>query len=133
MRRLFPALTAGLAAALAGCGGGPDYVHDRDGVLRLDLTEYRLDPQDLTVRAGRIRVIATNKGRLTHNVAVQEIKEEEGDQPTEYARTDTAQPGDRVALNVTLGPGKYQLLCTIGNHDDLGQYGELKVTGEERR
>ena len=26
-----------------------------------------------------------------------------------------------------LKPGKYRLTCTIGNHDDLGQYGELKV------
>jgi len=28
---------------------------------------------------------------------------------------------------VTLKPGKYRLLCTIANHDNLGQYGELKV------
>ena len=28
-----------------------------------------------------------------------------------------------------LKPGKYRLTCTIANHDDLGQYGELKVVG----
>jgi hypothetical protein len=28
---------------------------------------------------------------------------------------------------VTLAPGKYRLVCTIANHDNLGQYGELKV------
>jgi hypothetical protein len=28
---------------------------------------------------------------------------------------------------VTLKPGKYRLVCTIANHDNLGQYAELKV------
>jgi hypothetical protein len=28
---------------------------------------------------------------------------------------------------VTLKPGKYRIVCTIANHDNLGQYGELKV------
>jgi hypothetical protein len=28
---------------------------------------------------------------------------------------------------VQLEPGKYRLVCTIANHDNLGQYGELKV------
>jgi hypothetical protein len=26
-----------------------------------------------------------------------------------------------------LEPGKYRLVCTIANHDNLGQYAELKV------
>jgi hypothetical protein len=32
-----------------------------------------------------------------------------------------------VRTAVTLKPGKYRLVCTIANHDNLGQYGELKV------
>jgi hypothetical protein len=34
-----------------------------------------------------------------------------------------------VTVGVTLKPGKYRLICTIANHDNLGQYGELKVGG----
>ncbi len=29
-------------------------------------------------------------------------------------------------------PGKYRLVCTIANHDDLGQYGELQVVRREQ-
>ncbi|WP_205695668.1 hypothetical protein [Conexibacter sp. SYSU D00693] len=128
MRRLLPVSLLAAALAMAGCGSGPDYVTDRDGVLRLELDEFRVDPEYLRVREGRIRIIARNVGRLTHNVEVQSIEEEETAEPTHYVRLDTMHPGEQAADNVTLGPGKYRLVCTIGNHDDLGQYGELVVT-----
>ena len=131
MRRLVPVLVLGaLAPVLAACERSPDFVTDRDAVLRLELGEYTIEPQNLRVRAGLIRLVATNEGRLTHNVAVESIEDGEGEEPTNYARTDTSQPGEVVRTSVTLGPGKYRLRCTIGNHDDLGQYGELQVLGE---
>ena len=131
MRRLVPVLLVGaVASLLAGCGRAPDFVTDRDAVLRLDLDEYTIEPQNLRVRAGLIRIVATNEGRLTHNIAVESIEDSETEEPTNYARTDTSQPGEVVRTSVTLGPGKYRLRCTIGNHDDLGQYGELQVTGD---
>ena len=49
------------------------------------------------------------------------------DEEKQYARTPTAHPGEVVRTSVTLKPGKYRLVCTIANHDNLGQYGELKV------
>ena len=43
-------------------------------------------------------------------------------------RTATMQPGQTgEPIKVTLAPGEYRLVCTIANHDDLGQYGELTV------
>lgn len=127
MRRLLPVLLVAALAALPGCSRAPDFVTDRDAVLRLSLTEYGIEPQNLRVRAGLIRIVATNDGRLTHNLAVESIEDEPGAEATSYARTDTSQPGEVVRTSVTLGPGKYRLRCTIGNHDDLGQYGELQV------
>ena len=58
---------------------------------------------------------------------------EEGEQPKEYGRTDTLHPGESGSERapIILKPGKYRLTCTIGNHDDLGQYGELKVEKQE--
>lgn len=131
MRRLLPVILVGaIAPLLAGCQRAPEFVTDRDAVLRIKLDEYTLDPQNLRVRAGLIRIVGTNVGRLTHNIAVESIADGEKDEPTTYGRTDTAQPGEVVRTSVTLGPGKYRLRCTIGNHDDLGQYGELQVVGE---
>lgn len=128
-------LTVGTGLLLSGCNGGPPFVTDRDAVLRISVGKagvYRLSPENIKVRAGRIRVIFDNRGRLTHNLAIREIDTEIGEEPVQYLRTETAQPGERVTANTALGPGRYRILCTIGNHDDLGEYGELQVTKEPR-
>ena len=132
-----PALRAslallGAAAVVAGCGGGaPDPVTDRDAVLRLRLgdPEYAMDPGAIKVRAGRIRIVATNRGVLTHNVKVEEDTEEEAAVPLVYGGTETMQPGETAPIaEVRLATGRYRLVCTIGNHENLGQYAELEVT-----
>ena len=119
----------GAAALVAGCGE-PDPVADRDGVLRLTLDEYTITPQNLKVRAGRIKLVVRNEGRLAHDVAIESDVEGEGTQPRIYGRTDVARPGERVRERGTirLAPGRYRLSCTLGNHDNLGQFGTLEVT-----
>lgn len=130
-----PALRAslallGAAALLTGCGERtPPPVTDRDGVLRLRLDEYRVAPGNLRVAAGPIRIVARNVGLLTHNVKVEAATDEEGVEPVVYGGTETMQPGETApTVTVDLAPGRYRLLCTIGNHDNLGQYAELEVT-----
>jgi hypothetical protein len=121
----------GAAALAAGCGE-PDPVDDKDGSLRLELTEYALDPQVVKTSSRSIRIQARNRGRLTHNVTVQEEREGEGAQarPRVLGSTPTAQPGETVRTQrpIRLAPGRYRLACTIGNHDTLGEYGTLIVT-----
>jgi uncharacterized cupredoxin-like copper-binding protein len=131
MRRLAALLLLG-ALTLAGCGDGPSYTSAKDGVLKVTLDEYRIRPENIEVPAGRIHIEAINKGRLTHNLAIESFDRKEGEEPTLYGRTDTLRPGARGSEQapITLKPGKYRLTCTIGNHDDLGQYGELKVVGK---
>jgi len=120
----------GAAASVAGCGGGtPDPVADRDGTLRLRLDEYRILPSAIKVRSGEIRIVARNRGRLTHNVKVEEATDKESATPIVYGGTETMQPGETApAVTVRLFPGHYRLVCTIGNHGNLGQYAELEVT-----
>ena len=118
----------GAAAVAAGCGGEPAAVTVPGTTLRVVLDEYRIRPQNVRMHAGRIHLVAVNEGRLTHNLAVQSIT----DDPTKvlvYGRTDTAHPGQTVTERdpIVLEPGRYRLACTIANHDNLGQYGELKV------
>ncbi len=124
-----------LTLVLAGCGGEPAPVTDRDATLRLKMTEYRFEPQNLVVQATarpmRIHVVARNLGELTHNVVIESI--ESGDdqgtyvQPTVYMKSDTAHPGQTVSEDVFLHPGEYRITCSIGNHDNLGMYGRLTV------
>jgi plastocyanin len=122
------ALAALAVVPLSGCGSDAPYVPASGQAVTLRLDEYRVLPQRVTVPAGRVRIIARNVGRLTHNVAVVQFNRPLGeDEEKQYARTPTAHPGEVVRTSVTLKPGKYRLVCTIANHDNLGQYGELKV------
>lgn len=114
-------LAAALAAVatLAGCGEGPA-VSTRDRTVTIRLDEYRLVPQRIRARAGRLTIVAVNAGRLAHNVHVQRGQLDLGGPPT-------IQPGQRSRTTLDLRPGEYRLECTLANHDDLGQHGTLIV------
>ena len=124
---LLPAVLAVLALALGGCGDDDVFRTDRP-ILRLTLDEYRVVPQSIdVVKPGRMKFDVRNSGRLTHNLAIQ-IPEGPDGKPVEISRTATMQPGERAEpIKVTLAPGEYRLVCTIANHDDLGQFGTLEV------
>jgi plastocyanin len=130
LRRATLALTvaAPLVLVLGACGGD-DPVQLEGRTLRLRLDEYRIMPQDVEVRAGRLRIVATNIGRLTHNVKIVRENEENLEAPNEeIGGTRSTQPGESAAVTFEdLAPGEYRLACTIANHDDLGQYGTLVV------
>jgi uncharacterized cupredoxin-like copper-binding protein len=122
-----PAVLTVLALALGGCGNDDVFRTDRP-ILRLMLDEYRVVPQSIVVvKPGRMKFDVRNGGRLTHNLAIQ-IPDGPDGKPVEISRTETMQPGERAeAIKVTLQHGEYRLVCTIANHDDLGQFGTLKV------
>jgi hypothetical protein len=126
-RSILPAaLLAVLALGLGGCGEKPAFRTDRP-ILRLKLDEYRVVPQNIVVKAQRMKFDVRNTGRLTHNLAIQIPKGPDG-KPVELMRTETMQPGAQAApIKLVLAPGEYRLVCTIANHDDLGQYATLKV------
>ncbi len=128
MSRSIPLITllAVCAAALGGCGDDDVFRTDRP-ILRITLDEYRIVPQNASVRPGRMKFTVRNTGRLTHNLVLQ-IPEGPDGRPLEIARVGTMQPGETgEPIKVTLNRGEYRLVCTIANHDDLGQYGELEV------
>lgn len=121
------ALVVLLAAALGGCGGEGTARIERPA-LRLVLDEYRITPQDVSVRPGRLKFIVRNAGRLTHNLVVQIPPRKRNAPYLEIGRVDTAQPGESPnPIKLNLERGTYRMVCTIGNHDDLGQYGTLTV------
>lgn len=124
--RLLPVLLAA-AVLSAGCGDPtPIPVQNRTIGLRLD--EYRIMPQAVSAPAGELRMIIRNLGLHPHNVAVETIPETGSDDPViELARTATVHAGQRSEVTFTIEPGTYQLVCTIANHDDLGQTGTLVV------
>ena len=129
----FVAIVAGMAgmAVLPACGSDPHYTGAPGGRVHVHLSEYRVTPEHIQVRAGRITIEARNTGRVTHNLAVVQFAHPTSAQDERaYGKpTPTLFPGQTGGTTVALKPGKYRLVCTIANHDNLGQYGELKVTG----
>ena len=126
--QLMAALLAVPAVILGGCGDDDVFRTDRP-ILRVALDEYRIVPQNVVVKPGRTKVIVRNAGRLTHNLAIQ-IPEGPDGKPVDIpgGRVGTMQPGETgEPIKVMLAQGEYRLVCTIANHDDLGQYGDLKV------
>jgi plastocyanin len=121
------ALSLAGALAIAGCGDDGPVTRDDAGVVRLRLDEYRILPQRVRVPSGRFEIVATNRGVLTHNVAIVSAERRPGQDEVQYARTATAHPGQTVRAEVRLKPGKYRMVCSLANHDNLGQYGELIV------
>jgi uncharacterized cupredoxin-like copper-binding protein len=121
----------GVLSALVATGCGDDIAYTRAPDRRVDvrLDEYRVLPEHIQVTAGRVTITARNSGRLTHNLVVVQFNRPLGDEEEKQygAPTKTLFPGETGGTTLDLKPGKYRLICTIGNHDNLGQYGELKV------
>ena len=127
MRR--PLATLVLAAALTGgCGGddapGRTVTLPAAGELRVVADEYSFDPEAVVYDAGgagtRVRILLDNRGSLAHN-----LKVFDGD--TELGGTPTFPGGRQEAGTVELEPGQYRLVCTVGDHEELGMTGTLEL------
>ncbi len=127
-RATLAVLGAAAIPVVAGCGGDEAFVRaQQDGTVRITLDEFTLEPGAVYSPTGRVRLVARNAGRLTHNIAVVSDDRSPGAEEVEYARSRTAHPGDTVMARATLRPGRYRLACTLANHDNLGRYGTLVV------
>jgi hypothetical protein len=129
LRLLAPAAIAPLL--LAGCWP----ISDRSGrtlraanhELSLTLSEYRIAPQAASVPAGRLRIVARNRGILTHNVELERGSLDSSER-TVLAIIHTLLPGASDAV-VTgpLAPGRYLLVSAVGNQTTLGMAATLVV------
>lgn len=131
MRRHLLAILALAAIALAGCGGGDDddepgrtATVPAGGTIEVIGDEYSFDPETLVVDGDReqtrLEIALRNEGALAHNLRVFRDSEELGGTPT-------FQGGRTRSGSVTLAPGTYRMVCTVGNHEELGMTGTLEL------
>lgn len=121
-------------AILAGCGGdGPDEETGAGNATEqgtassatVELDEFSFAPSDLTVERGAT-MTAENVGTIGHNLTIEQ--EPDASTPSkELAATATFAGGESDTLDVDLPPGEYGLVCTVGNHRELGMVGSLTV------
>lgn len=121
-------LTALIALGLLLGGCGAKTVHVGGHHLVLNLSEYQIVPQNVSMPGGRIVIVAHNRGILTHSVAIEREGALPEDAATVLASTGTILPGASRTLQITLEkPGRYELLSTIANQGDLGMNGTLTI------
>jgi uncharacterized cupredoxin-like copper-binding protein len=125
MRRL--AVPCALLLAAAGCGGDEGgkptrtATTDAGGTLTVTAREYSFDPNRVEVGgAGALKIVLRNDGDLAHNIHLERDGEDLGGTPS-FA------PGGSKSVRLDLKPGTYELLCTVGDHAQLGMKGKLTV------
>lgn len=125
MRRLLP-LTALLLVVAAGCGDDDDTAGrtvtvQKGKTVTVVAKEYSFDPETIVLTGGgNLTVELDNQGTLAHNLRV-------FDGGTDIGGTPTFVGGEPRAGTLQLEPGEYELLCTVGDHADLGMKGKLTV------
>ena len=124
MRR--SALTLALCSLLAaGCGGDDDtgraVTAPANAKLRVVADEYSFDPSTIVLKgAGTLTVTLSNEGSLAHNLKLFGGDEEIGGTPTLPA-------GGSKSTRLNLEHGNYRMVCTVGDHEQLGMKGTLQV------
>jgi len=117
-----------LAVALAtGCGGedeerpkGPAKSFPAGQPVKVVGKEYFFTPARVRAGGESIRFELANRGSLPHNLKVLQGARDLGGTPTFPA-------GQTRGRTVKLAPGRYRMVCTVANHEELGMVGELEV------
>jgi uncharacterized cupredoxin-like copper-binding protein len=128
-----PVRRCALVVALIGllvpaCGGDDDGPAETrsvtvkpNGQLKVVGKDYSFDPNAVTMKgAGRLRLTLSNEGSLAHNLKLMRDGEEVGGTPTFPS-------GGTESAIVNLEHGTYEMICTVGDHAELGMTGELTV------
>ena len=124
MRR--SALVLALCSLLVlGCGDdgeqGRTVTAPANAKLRVVGDEYSFDPSTIVLQgAGALAVRLQNEGSLAHNLRVLRGDEEIGGTPTLPA-------GRTGSARLNLEHGNYRIICSVGDHEQLGMTGTLRV------
>ena len=124
MRRF--TLTLALVSLLvAGCGDddepGRTVTAPANATLRVIADEYSFDPSTIVLTgAGTLTLTLRNEGSLAHNLKLFRGDEEIGGTPTLPA-------GGSDSTRLNLEHGNYRMVCTVGDHEELGMTGTLRV------
>jgi plastocyanin len=129
MRTLLTSLAVASATlGLTACGGGDDtksgtpLVTVKSGQpVHIKGSEYKFQPGNIVVEGGGgTKFEFENTGALAHNLRVTQNGSDIGGTPT-------FQGGQTKTATVSLQPGDYEFVCTVGDHESRGMIGKLTV------
>jgi plastocyanin len=113
----------------------PRRVDPRSEGFEIAYGEYAITTETNAIRPGRVSLVVTNGGKLTHGFEMK--SDSEGSHSGRGRGGDrfkiekpTFGPGGSFKLSLTLAPGVYELECYVGNHEALGMRTILRVSGD---
>jgi hypothetical protein len=86
----------------------------------VDLTEWRVTPAYLELRAGEVEFNAANLGEDDHDFSVR-------DAAAANLATVVLGPGQSDSVRLTLGAGVYTLYCSLPGHEGMGMRADVTV------
>jgi uncharacterized cupredoxin-like copper-binding protein len=106
-------------ALIAGCGtSGPPA-----GATKVTLSDYKFDPNHLSVKAGNPTFYLTNIGTQSHDMLIADASGKV------VAKSDLVQANNDSTFSVSnLPAGSYQIYCDVPGHRQLGMEGTLTAT-----
>jgi hypothetical protein len=107
--------------ATAAFGGAPE-APPRPPAVGVGLLEWQVAVYRASVPAGAVRLNVTNLGEDPHDLV---IRTRAG---RVVKRMSPLMAGRRRTVRATLGRGRYVLVCSIADHEQLGMRGRLRVT-----
>ncbi len=93
-----------------------------EGRVEIQLADFEITPNEITVRSGEVTFAFENTGRYTHDFRIESVDSDDVDvkAPKIGARRSRE-------WSVTLAAGTYRISCPISNHDQRGMEGTLVV------
>ena len=107
--------------------------------VEMVMTEFKFDPSQATVAAGKVKITQVNKGAVKHEfVLLQSDKPagsfkvkggeiDEADVGKNMGEIEDVEPGGTKSKTFDLKPGKYVFVCNLPGHYAGGMYGSLTV------
>ena len=98
-----------------------------------ELSSDNLD-EPLNLKTGRIRFIIKNTGTISHNIRIQNYKEDPME-PTTFDMSvpsvnDFLLPGESTEFELNMWAGKFMLTCAVTNHDERGMFRPLIIDSD---
>ena len=128
-------VAVGVVALLAGPAAPADNATSAS-VVSVALSEWKLEPGQVTVRGGRVSFVVRNDGTMAHEFLVlrserhHHVLKLKGGKAVETGRLGRIPQiavGESKRLSLKITPGKYVLLCNMLGHYQAGQYASLRV------
>jgi uncharacterized cupredoxin-like copper-binding protein len=128
MRRGLLVLLAGVTLGLAACGGGGGGGGASGGApagsTKVTMTDYKFNPADINVKAGKANFFLVNSGGVSHDLVVMSA-----DGSKTLGRSELVQPGNSGVLTIdNLPAGNYSVICDQPGHANLGMKATLTAT-----